>query len=74
MEITKGQRIQVHHLRKGVFDAVAQRDFNTDSEEWYPLALARGNFVRGLSVATYWEAGDEIPCRKSLSTLILVNE
>lgn len=74
MEITKGQRIQVHHLRKGIFDAVALRDFNTESEEWYPLALARGNFVKGLSVGEYWAAGEEIPCRKSLSNLILLTE
>ena len=74
MEITKGQRIRVCHLRKGDFDAVATRDFDTDTEEWYPLALAKGNTVVGLSNFAYWLPGEEIPCRKSLSTLILLTE
>jgi len=74
MEIIKGQRVHVFHLRKGDFDGVATRDFNTDTEEWYPIALAKGNFLKGLSLNAFWEAGDGIPCRKSLTTLILLNE
>ena len=72
MNILKGQHLHINHIRKGEFDAVATRDFNTDAEEFYPVAVAKGYFIQGLAIATYWSPGDEIPCRKSLCTLTII--
>lgn len=70
MIITKGQHLHINHIRKGEFDAVATRDFDANIVEWYPVAVAKGNLVQGM--ATYWEPSEEIPCRKSLCTLTIV--
>ena len=72
MLIVKGQHLHVNHKRRGEFDAVATRDFDTDSEEFYPVAVAKGSLIKGFSVTTWWGPGDEIPCRKSLCTLTII--
>lgn len=68
MIILKGQHLHIEHSRKGGFDGIALRDFDTD-EEWYPIAVVKDSFVKGLSPDTYWLPGEKIPCRKSLSIL-----
>ncbi len=73
MIILKGQHLHVSHKRKGEFDAVALRQFDTETEDWYPLAIAEGSVVKGLSAATTWRPGEAIPCRKSLTTVTIVH-
>ena len=60
MEIRKDQLLQIEHSRKGVFVAVATRDFDTEAEAFWPLAVAKG-YIRGFS--RDWAAGEAIPCR-----------
>ena len=63
MKIKKEQLLKISHKRKGVFVAVALRDFSSEEETWFPVALAEG-YVKGMT--TGWVAGEEIPCRASL--------
>ncbi len=72
MIILKGYHLHIKHSRKGEFDAIALRDFDTETTEFYPLALAKRNYVVGLSNFTYWQQGEEIPCRRSLCTFIVL--
>ena len=67
MKIKQGEKINVWHKRKGFFEAIAKRDFDTETETFYPLILAqtsKDKTVFGLS--EQWENGEEIPCRKDL--------
>lgn len=61
-EVKKGTLLKINHSRKGTFLARAKEDFNLD-DEWYPIVLAVER-VDGMN--TFWEAGDDIPCRASL--------
>lgn len=63
MKIIKGQHLHINHRRKGEFNAAALRDFDTDTEEFYPVAVAEG-LVEG--IVTDWEEGEKIPCRNTL--------
>ena len=64
MLVNQGDLLTITHARKGTFDAVALRDFDTDTEEWYPVALASQECVEGST--TDWVGGESIPCRASL--------
>lgn len=55
----------VKDRRKGSFKAVAIRDFDTEADEFYPIATEE--FVSGMS--TDWEPGEEIPARRGISTV-----
>jgi len=63
MEIKKDTIIKVNHSRKGVFYAVAERDFDTEKEDFYPVKVAKTQMdsVKGMDVE--WEIGESIPCR-----------
>lgn len=63
MKVKKEQLLRIDHARKGIFVAVALRDFESEEEAWLPVALAEG-YVKGIN--TGWVAGEEIPCRASL--------
>lgn len=70
MKIKKDTLLDVNHSRKGKFLGIATRDFDTESETFYPIALAERKRLYAASV-TYstidpWVIGDEIPCRNSL--------
>lgn len=39
MLIEKGKRVRITFVRKAKFEAIAKRDFNTDTECMYPLAI-----------------------------------
>lgn len=75
MKIKKGELLEIIHTRKGNFKAVATRDFDTEKEEFYPVALHSGSPAKlgigtagalGLGLPKYeWDKGDEIPCRGS---------
>lgn len=60
MKIRKGQTIEVRHIRKGVFKAVALKDFDTVKDDEYPIAT--WEYVRGYCFE--WYKGDPIPCRR----------
>ena len=72
MEVQKGDLLNIRHSRKGFFKAVATQAFDTDEEEFYPIVLAPDQYVKGM--ADDWVSGEKISCRKSLVTLILIEE
>jgi hypothetical protein len=69
MEIKKGTLLQIKHKRKGNFLAYAKNDFDTESNEFYPVVLA-GEKIEGK--ANGWEGGEEISCRGSLCEISVV--
>lgn len=64
-EILKGAILNIHHTRKGFFQGVATRDFDTEKETFWPVNLADG-YVKGMSYGVDWWPGESIPCRGSL--------
>lgn len=66
MKIKKGQKIEIRHIRKGCFYAVALEDFDTKKCSHYPIATLE--FVRGY--CSVWHRGDKIPCARDDCTLI----
>lgn len=66
MKIKKGQQFKVRDRRKGTFRGVALRDFDTETDEFYPVATLE--YVAGM--ANDWEPGEEIPCRRGISEII----
>jgi hypothetical protein len=72
MEIKKGTLLNVKHSRKGRFLGIAREDFDTDKEEWYPINVAGGNKANGVS--EFWNAGDEIPCRKDFTKVEVISD
>lgn len=69
MKIIKGQRLHIKDTRKGQYNAIATENFDTETWEFYPVVLAEGEFVNGLSFAMYWQAGEKIPCRRGHCTV-----
>lgn len=70
MKIKKDQALMIRHSRKGTFIGIADRDFDTEEETFYPISLADKEVVEG--IATYWSNGDSIPCRDSLCKIELI--
>ena len=55
--------------------AIAERDFDTEKEEFYPVVVAGGEHVKGIVPTTDWMEGERVPCRASLCTFeILINQ
>ena len=67
MKIKKGTILLVKHSRKGEFFGKALKDFDTEVDEFYPIAVAQEKKIEGLN--TEWENGEEIPCRNSLCSI-----
>lgn len=67
MKIKKGQIFTVRDKRKGVFQAKALEDFDTDTDEFYPVATLE--IVIGCS--TIWDVGERIPCRRGISSIFI---
>jgi len=53
MIITKGQIVEVNHNRKGTFTAIANKEFDTEKDEWYPLNLCQSNEVEVVDEIIY---------------------
>ena len=70
MFIKKGTILDVSHSRKGTFIGVATKDFDTDKEEFYPIAVAQKDAVQGAN--TEWIEGEEVPCRNSLCKIKII--
>jgi len=61
MKVTKGQKLTIRCSRKGTYNAIASKDFDTETDEFAGVTLDQDEPVRGMSKD--WENGDEIPCR-----------
>ncbi len=67
MKINKGTLLDVNHTRKGKFIGIATRDFDTDNETFYPIALAENKVLPTMSAMNDdLIKGDDVPCRNSL--------
>ena len=73
MEIKKGTRLEIRHSRKGIFTAVATADFDSEKEEFYPVAVAIGE-VDGFQTSGKWQTGENIPCRASFCTFKVLTD
>lgn len=67
MKILKGTIVEVNSSRRGIFEGIALKDFDTETDEFYPIALHQEKMIRGMN--NEWENGEEIPCRKTLCTI-----
>ena len=70
MKVKKGTKLLVNHSRKGKFKGVATKDFDTEKDEWFSIAVIKGEEVHGLSSA--WIEGEEVPCRKDLCIVTVI--
>lgn len=70
MIIKAGTKIFIKDRRKGNFHGIAEKDFDTEKDEFYPIITSE--FVEGM--ANDWEAGERIPCRKGISTVYVEDE
>lgn len=68
MEIAKGTILEIKHSRKGRFTAIAERDFDTETETFYPVSTTK--FVDGM--VNDWDVGESIPCRGSFCTFEII--
>lgn len=62
MIIKAGTKLTVSHRRKGKFEGMAAKDFDTEKTTFYPIRTLE--CVRGM--ANEWDAGDIIECRNTL--------
>lgn len=67
MQFKAGDKLTVRCSRRGTYLAVATKDFDTEADEWYPVTLDQ-EYLEGSS--TYWERGDEVPCRRGLAIVM----
>lgn len=67
MIIKAGTKLYVMDRRKGNFYGVAEKDFDTEKDEFYPIITSE--YVAGM--ANDWEPGERIPCRKGISTVFV---
>ena len=63
--IKAGTKLRITHSRKGTFECVATRNFDPKTEAFFPLRLISKE-VEG--IATFWQEGEEIPCRNVFVT------
>lgn len=67
MFIKKDTVLEVNHSRSGKWTGIATEDFDTEKDEWYPIALYQEEVVEGLS--TNWVKGEDMPARRGLCTI-----
>lgn len=71
MRIKKGTLLKVKHSRSGNWKGIATGDFDTETEEWYPIKLAEKR-VNGLRAV--WFKGDSMPCRACLCSIEILKD
>jgi len=71
MKIKKGQLVLVKHSRSGNWKGVAEEDFDTEKDEWYPLNLAQES-SEGLT--TSWVKGESMPARRGLCEVEVIQK
>lgn len=69
MKIKKGTKLKVCHRRHGEFYGIAEKDFDTDSIEFYPIILDQ-DVLCGLN--TDWVKGENVPCRNTQCELKII--
>lgn len=52
MDIKKGTKLKIYHKRHGVFLGIAERDFNTEKDEFYPITLDQEDLY---GANTHWQ-------------------
>lgn len=62
MLIKKNTVLAVKSSRKGNYTGIALKDFDTENDEWYPIAVHQDRPVRGMN--NDWENGESIPSRR----------
>ena len=67
MKIKENTELIIRHNRKGLFRAIAEKDFDTD-DEWYPILTLEP--VEGK--ANEWDIGERIPCKGKFCRLQVV--
>ena len=70
MKIKKGTKLKVKHNRKGTFVGIAEKDFDSNTTEFYPICVAEEEI---LGLSNYWQKGDRVPCRASLCTIEIIS-
>jgi len=68
MKIRKGQKLRIVCQRKGTYNAVAIKAFDTEKDDWYPVALDQ-DLLYGL--ANTWGRGENIPCRQGATVTVV---
>ena len=68
MKVTRGTILDVKHDRKGRFTAIVNEDFDSEVTTFYPVSTTEP--VQGC--VNEWETGENIPCRASLCTFIVI--
>lgn len=66
MKFRVGMLVTVIDSRKGTYDGVVTKAFDTDKDEWFSIALDQDKPINGASQWNVWERGDEIPARNCL--------
>lgn len=64
MKIKAGTKLLVKDRRKGDFLGVAEKDFDTEHDEFFPVILDQDYLI---GMANVWEMGERVPCRKDIS-------
>ncbi len=67
MIIKEGNVLKIKHDRKGTIMVIAERDFDPENEEFYPVKAAEA--VNGIHTVKKWLPGDHVPCKRSLCTI-----
>lgn len=65
MNILPGDKLTIADTRKGRYHAVALKPFDTEADEWFPVAVDQKQAVNGMNHS--WLPGEEIPCRRTLA-------
>lgn len=68
MFIKAGTRLMVSHKRKGRFEGKAARDFDTETEEFYPIITLE----RLSGMSQDWEVGERVECRNDLTKIMII--
>lgn len=66
MIIKAGTKLTVKHSRKGTFEGIAEKDFDTETTEFYPIITLE--YVCGMVNKRF--EGERISCRKSLCAIV----
>ncbi len=70
MQVKKGTIVEVRHSRTGKWTAIATKDFDTETQDFYPFALHQDVPVFGLN--TRWLKGEDMPAKKQLCTFKII--
>lgn len=71
MDIKKETKLKIYHKRHGVFLGIAERDFNTEKDEFYPITLDQEDLY---GANTHCQKWDSVPCRNTLCKIEIIEE